>query len=39
MTPTEASQNKNKGIVYFNLFGDIHTSAKPKFKANDKVRI
>lgn len=23
MTPTEASRKKNKGAVYFNMFGDV----------------
>ncbi|KAL9953121.1 hypothetical protein ACROYT_G040483 [Oculina patagonica] len=33
MTPTEASKEKNQGIVYLNLYGDIEPlSAKPKFK-------
>ena len=40
MTPTEASKKRNEGIVYFNLYGDMEPlSAKPKFKAGDKVRI
>ena len=39
MTPTEASIKKNKGTVYFNLYDDIETSTKPKFKVGDKVRI
>ena len=40
MTPTEASQKKNEGIVYFNLYGDTEqASSKPKFKVGDKVRI
>jgi len=39
MTPTEASQKKNAGIVYF-LYGDMErSSSKPKFKVGDKVRI
>lgn len=32
MTPTEASEKKNEGIVYFNLHADIESSSKPKFK-------
>ena len=33
MTPIEASNKKNEGTVYFNLYGDIETSKqKPKFK-------
>ncbi|KAL9957289.1 hypothetical protein ACROYT_G038905 [Oculina patagonica] len=33
MTPTEASKEKNQGIVYLNLYGDMEPlSAKPKFK-------
>ena len=39
MTPTEASKKKNQGIVYFNLFGDMEHSSKPKFKVGDRVRI
>ena len=40
MAPTEASKKKNEGIVYFNLYGDMEpSSAKPKFKTGDKVRI
>ena len=40
MTPIEASQKINEGTVYFNLYGDMEpSSAKPKFKAGDKVRI
>ena len=41
MTPVEASKRKkNKGTVYFNLYGDMATlSSKPKFKIGDKVRI
>ena len=44
MTPTEASNKKNEGIVYFNLYGDdnILTSSKqriPKYEIGDKVRI
>ena len=40
MTPTDASEKKNEGTVYFNLYGDMKTSKqKPKFKIGDKVRI
>ena len=41
MTPIEASKKKNnKGLVYFNLYGDMETlKQKPKFKKGDKVRI
>ncbi|KAL9986004.1 hypothetical protein ACROYT_G000057 [Oculina patagonica] len=40
MTPTEASKEKNQGIVYLNLYGDMEPlSATPKFKVGDKVRI
>ena len=40
MTPIEASKKINEGTVYFNLYGDIEpSSAKPKFKINDMVRI
>jgi len=39
MTPTEASQKKNEGIVYFSLNGNTEPSSKPKFKVGDKVRI
>ena len=36
MTPTEASNKKNEGTVYFNLYGDMETSKeKPKFKIGD----
>ena len=40
MTPFEASNKKNEGTVYFNLYGDMETSKqKPKFKIGDKVQI
>ena len=40
MTPVEASEKKNEGLVYFNLYGDMETlNHKPKFKIGDKVRI
>ncbi|XP_068689705.1 uncharacterized protein [Montipora foliosa] len=40
MTPVEASNKRNEGIVYFNLYGDTETlKQKPKFKVGDKVRI
>ena len=40
MTPTEASNKKNEGTVYFDLYGDMEISKqKPKFKIGDKVRI
>jgi len=40
MTPIEASQRKNEGIVFFNLYGDMEASEhNPKFKIGDKVRI
>ena len=40
MTPVEASNKKNEGVVYFNLYGDMETlKQKPKFKIGDKVRI
>ena len=40
MTPTEACNKKNEGVVYFNLYGDMEQSSyKPKFKIGDKVRI
>lgn len=39
MTPTEESKKRNKGTIYFNMFGDMHTKIKPKFKVGDKVRI
>ena len=40
ITPTEASMKKNKGTVYFNLYGNLkQLSSKPKFKVGDKVRI
>ncbi|XP_068748815.1 uncharacterized protein [Montipora capricornis] len=40
MTPVEASDKRNEGTVYFNLYGDIEPlSAKAKFKVGDKVRI
>ena len=39
MTPTEARKKKNKGTVYFNLYGDMKQPKLPKFKVGDKVRI
>ena len=39
MTPVEASKKKNEGAVYFNLYGNMQSSSKPKFKVGDKVRI
>ena len=40
MTPIEASNKKNEGTVYFNLYGDMETSKqKPNLKIGDKVRI
>ena len=40
MTPVEASQKKNYGLVYFNLYGDLQANnQKPKFKVSDSVRI
>ena len=40
MTPVEASNKRNEGTVYFNLYGDIETlKPKPKFQIGDKVRI
>ena len=40
MTPKEASEKKNEGFVYFNLYGDMkRSSTKPKFTIGDKVRI
>ena len=40
MTPKEASEKKNEGVVYLNLYGDLRqSSTKPKFKVGDKVRI
>ena len=40
MTPIEASKKKNESTVYFNLYGYMkQLSSKPKFKADDKVRI
>ena len=40
MTPVEASNKRNEGTVYFNLYGDTETlKQKPKFKIGDKVRI
>ena len=40
MTPVEASQKKNEGTVYFNLYGNMTTSKqKPKFNIGDHVRI
>ena len=37
MTPTEASKKKNKGTVYFNLYGERNQSpSKPKFTVGDK---
>ena len=39
MPPIEASKKKNEGVVYLNLYGEIESSTKPKFKVGDKVRI
>ena len=40
MTPLEASNKKNKGVVYFNLYGDMQASKnRSKYKIGDKVRI
>ena len=40
MTPVEASEKKNEGTVYYNLYGDMMQSlSKPKFKVGDRVRI
>ena len=39
VTPTEASKKKNEGTVYFNLYGEMQSPSKPKFKVCDKVRI
>ena len=40
MTPVEASDKRNEGTVYFNLYGGTETlKQKPKFKIGDKVRI
>ena len=40
MTPLEASNKKNKGVVYFNLYGDTQASKnRSKFNIGDKVRI
>ena len=39
MTPTEARKKKNKGTVYFNLYGDMKQPKLSKFKVGDKVRI
>lgn len=40
MTPTEASEKKNEGFVYFNLYGDMESSSsKAKFKVGDEVPI
>ena len=40
MTPVEASNKKNEGVVHFNLYGDMEqSSSKSKFKIGDKVRM
>ena len=40
MTPVEASNKKNEGTVYFNLYSNTEQlTSKPKFKIGDKVRI
>ena len=40
MTPTEASNKKNQGTVYFNLYGNLKPLAtKPKYKIGDEIRI
>ena len=33
-----ASKKKNKGTVYFNMYSDMESLAKPKFKVGDKIR-
>ena len=40
ITSIEASNKKNQGTVYFNLYGNLKPLAtKPKYKIGDKVRI
>ena len=40
MTPKKASKQSNKGVVYFNLYGDLKTpKSKPKYKIGDMVRL
>ena len=40
MTPVEASDKKNKNIVWLNLNGKVRSNpVKPKFSIGDKVRI
>ena len=39
MSPAEASNKKNQAAVYFNLYGNLKPSAKPKYELGDKVRI
>ena len=40
MTPEEASRKENEDRVYLNLYGqEMSQTAKPKYKAGDKVRI
>ena len=39
MTHIQANKKKNEGLVYFNLYGDMELSSKPKFKIDDKIRI
>ena len=39
MTPKEASQKTNKGLVYFCSLKDKKTRIAPKFNPNDQVRI
>ena len=34
-----ASKKKNKGTVYYNMYSDMESLAKPKFKVGDKIRI
>ena len=39
MIPMEASNKKNEGTVYFNLYSDMEPLSNSKFKVGDKVRI
>ena len=39
LSPAEASSKKNQAAVYFNLYGNLKPSAKPKYELGDKVRI
>lgn len=39
MTPSEASDKKNEGLIWNNLRSKHKVAARPKYKLGDKVRI